>query len=47
MLDYAQLGAGQFRKFESLFSLPNAISDIIKVLDFKAKEMGIEIIDSY
>ena len=37
MLDYAQLGAGQFRKFESIFNLQNAISDILKVLEFKAK----------
>ena len=43
MLDYAQLSAGQFRKFVKKFDLVEAIDDIVKIMKFKAKELNINI----
>ena len=36
MLDYAQLSAGQFRKFMSKFNLNDSINDVVKIMRFKA-----------
>ena len=43
MLDYAQLSAGQFRKFQCIFNLPDAINEIVQVMNYKAEELGIRI----
>ena len=43
MLDYAQLSAGQFRKFQKRFNLIKSINDIIRILRFKADELDIAI----
>lgn len=43
MLDYAQLSAGKFRKLESKFDLVQCVSEILDVLGFKAKEIGISL----
>lgn len=42
MLDYAQLSAGQFRKFITKFNLIDSVSDIVNIMRFKADELGIE-----
>lgn len=47
MLDYAQLSAGQFRKFQCIFDLPKAINEILDVMNFKADELGIKVLTSY
>ena len=43
MLDYAQLSGGQFRKLMSTFNLIKTIEDIVKIMKFKASELGIKI----
>ena len=47
MLDYAQLSAGQFRKLYSKFNVRNSINEIIDVMAFKAKELGITLHTKY
>lgn len=41
MLDYAQLSAGQFRKFINRFNLVDSVDEIISIMRFKADELGI------
>ena len=43
MLDYAQLSAGQFRKCFNNFNLIQSVADILKIMQFKADELGINI----
>lgn len=41
MLDYAQLSAGQFRKFYSKFNLVESVNEIKSIMQYKADELGI------
>ena len=43
MLDYAQLSAGQFRKFIKQFNLYESIEDIVRIMRFKADQLGVDI----
>ena len=43
MLDYAQLSAGQFRKFIKKIDLVDSIESIIKIMSFKANQLDIDI----
>ena len=43
MLDYAQLSAGQFRKCFNNFNLIHSVAEILKIMKFKADELGINI----
>ena len=47
MLDFAQLSAGKFRKNWSQFELVGSISEVIDIMDFKAKELGITLLKSF
>ena len=42
MLDYAQMSAGKFRKSEMKFDLVKSINDIVRIMRFKADEIGIK-----
>lgn len=43
MLDYAQMSAGQFRKFFKSFDLVESVGEILSILRFKADELGIDL----
>ena len=43
MLDYAQLSAGKFRKFMNKFDLMESVDDVMRIMRFKADQLGIEI----
>ena len=43
MLDYAQLSAGQFRKFVKKFNLIEVIYDVFNIMNHKATELGITV----
>lgn len=47
MLDYAQLSAGQFRRFKSNFNLIESINEMIEVMNYKAYELGINMFAEY
>ena len=42
MLDYAQLSAGQFRKFMTRFDVFDTFTEVIDVMRFKADELGVK-----
>ena len=43
MLDYAQLSAGQFRKFVKKFNLIEVIYDVFTIMNHKAIVLGITV----
>lgn len=47
MLDYAQLSAGQFRKFVKKFNLVDSVKEIVNMMKFKVDELGIELTTNF
>jgi len=47
MLDYAQLSAGQFRKFFSKFDAKLSVQEILDIMKFKAYELGVKLVINF
>ena len=43
MLDYASISANKFRSFAKKFDLKESIQEMVDVMKFKAKELGIKV----
>lgn len=47
MLDYAQLSTGQFKKCYSRFNLVESIGNIVEIMNYKATELGLKIVQKF
>lgn len=44
ILDYAQISSGRFRKLYSRFNIKDCVEEIMMILQFKAKKIGISLV---